>query len=135
MKHACASVTFVVVVLAGAGLAVATDGWYLMLPPLDAVKQLGTNQMPLEESISKIVEGSPLSEWSSAKTFVTAEACESEVKTRNAAHAKAASDLARRADEAKKRGDQRMSDIAAALAAHRVRDAAALCIATNSAGP
>ena len=115
-------------------MASAADGVHLMLPPLDAVKQLGPRPLSYEASIEKLLEESPLSEWSSARTFGTVDACMSEVKARSAANAAAIADLARRADEAKKRGDQRMLDIASALATHRVRDGAGLCIATNALG-
>lgn len=120
-----------VVVLAGVSAAHAADSWDLMLPPLDAVKQLGPRPLSYEDSIEKLLEGSSLSEWSSARTFGTAEACMTEVKARSAANSAAIADLARRAEEAKRRGDQRMLDIASAMAMHRVRDGSGLCIATN----
>ena len=107
--------------------SVGAESWRLVVAPLDAVKE--------HDSVSELLERTSLSEWTPAKVFDTAEACESEVRARSLASAQARRDLSRQRDDARRRGDTRMVEIVEALASYRARDAAALCVTTNAASP
>jgi hypothetical protein len=129
MKWACALVVVGLILFA---VASASAGqWYLMLAPLDVVKQLGERPMAPDEYIVALLEQSPLSEWNADKAFGSVESCEFEIRARIAANIAAGRDLARQIDRAKERGDSRMLEIADALRPYRIRDSAALCVVTN----
>lgn len=104
------------------------QSWRLVLAPLDAVREHGG-------SVTELLEQTSLSEWTAAKEFPTAEACESEIRARSLAISQVPLDLTRQRDDAKRRGDARMVEIVEALASYRARDAAALCVTTNGAPP
>jgi hypothetical protein len=118
------------IALVAAPTAACAQGWYLMVPPLEATS--GTHLMFYEEARTKILKSWPLSTWTLSRSFNRAEDCEEEISDRMRRNSRNQVDIMQEYRRAKDDAERaRLTLEQESLLPYVTRDRVAVCIASD----